>query len=358
MKSDYNRAFERLDQFANESPNWDGHGASPAPESVVAGVRLLLESAIEQDLPAPSLVLTYSGSVSVVWNKPKFFYVSLLVSSCEFYVYTILEFGGTPVSKGSVDMKIDDSLADKIRNLIRHEQPQETCSMHVYKDVFTKAYADLKLFSQRGRSGSEDGRLSIPYKTLAAVRQILDDAAQKGLLEPTLSVTQYESIRIEWEDEVDWQVSALITGDEGYNYTIHRKACTIASRARPSVSTCGKSKLMVVDQKIENCLRAMKNLIKKPAKPAPFAIPDQVKHAELANIRQRLISISGARDESSKTYWKGALLGEINMLMRLDALDRHEWMVLQNEVANAAGEHPYHNFKKLQAEQKSDVQNG
>lgn len=220
--------------------------------------------------------------------------------------------------------------------------------MHVYKDVFTKAYADIELFSQRGRSGSEDGRPSIPCKTLDAARQILDDAAYKGLLEPTVSVTQYDSIRLEWEDEQDWHISVQITGDEGYSYTIFKKACTIAGRARPSVMTCGKSLLMVVDQKLENCLMAMKNLVKKPAKQVPFSIPDHIKNAELSNIRQRLTSISSARDESSKSYWKGALLGEINMLMRLDALDRLEWMELQNEVAKAAGDYPYFNYKKLQ----------
>lgn len=356
MSDAYERAFARLELFANESPNWDGHGASPAPENVVAGVKALLASAIEHELPAPSLVLTHSGCISVVWNKPGTYYITFLVSGSESFDHVILKDGEKPISGRSTDMSISDSLAGDVRKLCQPEQPLETCSMHVYKDTFTKAYADLKLLSLRGRSGS-DGRLSVPYKTIEGARDLLDDAALKGFLEPELSLTDYESIRVEWEDEADWKISVLITGTDGYSYTIHRKACTIASRARPSVVTCGKSKSMVVDPKLEGCLSSMKNLTRKPEKPQPLSIPEHVKQAEISNIRQRLTSVSKATNESSKSYWKGALLGEINMLMRLDALNRHEWMLLQNEVAKAAGDHPYHSFQKLQAEQKLETKN-
>lgn len=117
MISDYGRAFERLELFANESQNWDGHGASPAPEGVVVGVKSLLASAIEHELPPPSLTLSHSGSVSVVWNKPRCFYVTLLVSSRQSFDHTILQHGEKPVCGRSVGMTISESLAAEIRSL-------------------------------------------------------------------------------------------------------------------------------------------------------------------------------------------------------------------------------------------------
>jgi hypothetical protein len=229
--------------------------------------------------------------------------------------------------------------------------PSQTCTgnhegasqLYAFKEPYPKAYADLGQISERLRAKLGDLLFCAENEVVEGAWSLLNDAWEKDLLEPKLVLTGAGAIRLEWEDEHDWALSITVTGNQEYSYTTFRKPCRLAGpRYRPSISSCGKFAAMSIDPRIEKILRSMKAQLRKSISQKPFAVPEDVSKAEIASIRQRLSSIQGASDAVVQTCLKGALLGEINLLMRLDAIDRREWMVLQNEVASAAGDNPYH----------------
>lgn len=112
---DYEYAFNRIDVFENEKPNWDGSGGLPASPSVATEVRKFLAAAQKECFEVPGLAMGGDGSVAVVWSGHS--------------LYITADFDGTPeysflVAQGDVfhdsgvcsSDKVDDRLVKHLRS--------------------------------------------------------------------------------------------------------------------------------------------------------------------------------------------------------------------------------------------------
>lgn len=82
---DYERAYSRLQSFVNEEQDWDGCDGSPATETTAKAVTSFLSAARSKFLSRPSLTLSNSGAVSVVWKNDRD-YVTVRFSGAEKFV--------------------------------------------------------------------------------------------------------------------------------------------------------------------------------------------------------------------------------------------------------------------------------
>ncbi|MCY1297543.1 hypothetical protein D9M70_469860 [compost metagenome] len=89
---DYDKAFERLAAFVEEDEDWDGYGGQPASQDTAVAVSLFLFAVKEKSLVRPSLTLSNSGAVSVVWKRERN-YVTATFKGRERYVATVTRNG-------------------------------------------------------------------------------------------------------------------------------------------------------------------------------------------------------------------------------------------------------------------------
>jgi hypothetical protein len=81
--------------------------------------------------------------------------------------------------------------------------------------------------------------------------------------------------------------------------------------------------------------------------PALATCSQEVKAAQIAMIHERVEWLKAEPDEQMKSFWKGMVLGEINLLSRLELISQHECMVLRNLLYTAMGEREPHGKQDL-----------
>lgn len=113
----YEKAFLRLDSFANEQEDWDGYGGKPAAPETVEGVIAFLNAARGHALSEPSLVLSSSGAVSVVWNEIGGWYISVLIAGNRKHTYHVLKRGESSISAEVDGFELAPALIDHVRRI-------------------------------------------------------------------------------------------------------------------------------------------------------------------------------------------------------------------------------------------------
>lgn len=66
---DYDKAFERLKAFVEEGLDWDGSGGQPASVDTAVAVMGFLSRVQSKGVSRPSLTLSNSGAVNVIWKR-------------------------------------------------------------------------------------------------------------------------------------------------------------------------------------------------------------------------------------------------------------------------------------------------
>lgn len=113
---DYQYAFNRIDLFENEKPNWDGFGGLPASASVATEVRKFLAAVQKECIEVPGLAMGGDGSVAVVWNAYGF-YISADFDGTPEYSFLISQGGSFMGSGVCPSDKVDDSLTKYLRSV-------------------------------------------------------------------------------------------------------------------------------------------------------------------------------------------------------------------------------------------------
>lgn len=241
----YSKAFERLAMFAAEEPDWDGNGGVPASSYVVADARAFIDSAIQNDLLPPSLVLHSNGNVSVVWNKPGEIYIGVLATGRGSYSYALTSPQGLIGSGNSETMGLNGYLLEKLvemRFTLADDFP------------YRKAFGVLDAISRRSTVDPE-----AQAKVVVATKAFLDDSISKGLPEPLIHRQGAAAVSATWQDSNGWFIQAEIMAEGIYTYAISRCPSLPGDPAplHPGVLVTGVSKSMQVVPELADYLRKM-----------------------------------------------------------------------------------------------------
>lgn len=243
----YGNAFARLALFAAEEQDWDGQGGRPAPASVVADATAFLESAIQHDLLPPSLVLSTTGRVSAVWNRPGEVYIMALITGSGAYTYTISNTRSFSEGGKADTMAVDEYLLGKLVSL-KFTMADDT--------PYRKAFAVLSAIAQPSKADPK-----IQAKVVASTRAFLEDALSKGLPEPVIHRRGYKAVMATWQDSNDWFIQAEIEDSAIYTYSISRcpNMSSDPGLSHPGVLRVGVSKSLHVAPELVEYLSQMGN---------------------------------------------------------------------------------------------------
>lgn len=111
--NNYDKAFERLKYFVEEELDWDGCNGQPASDSTAFAVSRFLSMAQTKGISRPSLTLSNSGAVSVIWNRGRN-YVTIHFQGCTKFVAIVLENGESKLALERPAMDFPKELEDHL----------------------------------------------------------------------------------------------------------------------------------------------------------------------------------------------------------------------------------------------------
>lgn len=250
----YAPAFKKLESFAGETADWDGYGSFPAPAGVIVDATAFLKSCIENDLVRPSLILSSSGAVSVVWKKVNDVYISVVLAGRGYHTYSVVK-ASSPTYSAQVDgLDIDPALVERIKAL----------SLPAITDALAKPYASafekLKAFSQIRSNWDGRGGRAATVEAINGATSFLNTSLCQSLPEPSLELRGSGTVTASWEDEEGRYIQVEITDNVRYSYAISRTPAvdTDGLPMRQGVLLVGVSKSLVVEQVLVDHVRQVK----------------------------------------------------------------------------------------------------